>query len=72
MFSNFTEEARNIIVLAKQEMKKLKHPYVGSEHFLLAFLKIYGKKSLRKLVKKGLLRNLMIVGIKLRNICFLH
>jgi len=39
MFSNFTEEARNIIVLAKQEMKKLKHPYVGSEHLLLAILK---------------------------------
>ena len=39
MFSNFTEEARNIIVLSKQEMKKLKHPYVGSEHLLLAILK---------------------------------
>ena len=39
MFSNFTEEARNVIVKAKLEMKKLKHPYVGSEHLLLAILK---------------------------------
>lgn len=39
MFSNFKEEARNIIVSAKLEMKKLKHPYVGSEHLLLAILK---------------------------------
>ena len=39
MFSNFEEEARNVIVNAKIEMKKLKHPYVGSEHLLLAILK---------------------------------
>lgn len=39
MFSNFKEEARNIIVNAKIEMKNLKHPYVGSEHLLLAILK---------------------------------
>ena len=38
MFSNFTEEARRIIVKAKEEMKNLKHPYVGSEHLLLAIL----------------------------------
>ncbi|MBP3921079.1 MAG: ATP-dependent Clp protease ATP-binding subunit [Bacilli bacterium] len=39
MFSNFTEEARKIIVRAKKEMFDLKHPYVGSEHLLLAILK---------------------------------
>ena len=39
MFGNFTEEARNIIILAKEETFKLKHPYVGSEHLLLAILK---------------------------------
>ena len=39
MFNNFTEEARNIIVKAKEEMKNFKHPYVGSEHLLLAILK---------------------------------
>ena len=39
MFNNFTEEARKIIVKAKEEMKNLKHPYVGSEHLLLSILK---------------------------------
>lgn len=39
MFSNFTEEAREVMVLAKKEMIDLKHPYVGSEHLLLAILK---------------------------------
>ena len=39
MFGQFTEEARKIIVSAKEEMYNLKHPYVGSEHLLLAILK---------------------------------
>ncbi len=39
MFNNFTEDARKILINAKIEMQKLKHPYVGSEHFLLALLK---------------------------------
>lgn len=39
MFGNFTEEARGIIVRAKKEMYELRHPYVGSEHLLLAILK---------------------------------
>ena len=39
MFGNFTEEARKVLVMAKKEMTSLKHPYVGSEHLLLAILK---------------------------------
>ncbi len=39
MFGQFTEEARKILINAKMEMTELKHPYVGSEHFLLAVLK---------------------------------
>ena len=39
MFGEFTEEARKILVSAKEEMYELKHPYVGSEHLLLAILK---------------------------------
>ena len=39
MFSNFTEEARKILIGAKKEMHELKHPYVGSEHLLLSILK---------------------------------
>ena len=39
MYSNFTEEARKVLIGAKEEMLKLKHPYVGSEHLLLSILK---------------------------------
>ena len=39
MFSKFTEEARKVLVEAKKEMNDLKHPYIGSEHLLLAILK---------------------------------
>lgn len=45
MFGNFEEEARKILVLAKSEMYELKHPYVGSEHLLLAILKDKNKIS---------------------------
>lgn len=30
--------------LAEKEMKDMKHPYVGTEHFMLAYLKKYNNK----------------------------
>ena len=39
MFSSFSEKSRKIITSAKEEMIMLKHPYIGSEHLLLALLK---------------------------------
>ena len=39
MFGNFEEEARKVLVNAKKEMYDLNHPYVSSEHLLLAILK---------------------------------
>ena len=38
MFSKFSEEAQKVLLNAKKEMSALKHPYVGSEHLLLAIL----------------------------------
>lgn len=38
MFSKFNEDAQKVLMDAKKEMQKLKHPYVGSEHLLLAIL----------------------------------
>ncbi len=38
MFSKFSEEAQKVLLMTKREMKELKHPYVGSEHLLLAIL----------------------------------
>ena len=48
MFNNFTEEARKVLIEAKNEMQNLKHPYIGSEHLLLAILK-YNKEIKDKL-----------------------
>ena len=39
MFTNFTEEARKVLATAKKECTDLMHPYIGSEHLLLAILK---------------------------------
>ncbi len=38
MFSRFSEDAQKILLMTKREMQDLKHPYVGSEHLLLAIL----------------------------------
>ena len=45
MFGNFEEEARKVLVMAKKEMHDLKHPYVSSEHLLLAILKLSSEIS---------------------------
>ncbi|QOT19556.1 Clp protease N-terminal domain-containing protein [Paenarthrobacter sp. YJN-5] len=34
MFERFTQDARNIIVLAQRESRALSHNYIGSEHLL--------------------------------------
>lgn len=47
MHNNFTEDARRVLIGAKEEMMKLKHPYVGSEHLLLSILKDDNDVSLR-------------------------
>lgn len=39
MFVNFNEETKHIIKVAEKEMYELYHPYVGTEHLLLAILK---------------------------------
>jgi len=39
MIGNFNEESQKILVNAKVEMINLKHPYIGTEHLVLAILK---------------------------------
>ncbi len=38
MLGNFNEEAQKILIDAKKEMNDLGHPYIGTEHLLLAIL----------------------------------
>jgi ATP-dependent Clp protease ATP-binding subunit ClpC len=39
VFQRFTERARNAVVLAQDEARRLKHNYIGTEHLLLALLR---------------------------------
>jgi len=38
MFERFTEDARNIVVLAQRESRALNHNYIGSEHLLQSLI----------------------------------
>jgi len=39
MFERFTERARQVVVLAQEEARELKHNYIGTEHLLLGLLR---------------------------------
>src|SRR4051812_25053851 len=39
MYEKFTERARQVVVLSKEEACLLKHQYIGSEHILLGLLR---------------------------------
>ena len=50
MLGNYEEKARKVLIDAKREMKELKHPYISSEHLLLAILK--NDEEIKKRLKK--------------------
>jgi ATP-dependent Clp protease ATP-binding subunit ClpC len=39
MFERFTERARQVVVLAQDEARALRHDYIGTEHILLGLLR---------------------------------
>jgi len=39
MFNKFTERARKVILLAKEEAKRFNHDYIGTEHILLGLIR---------------------------------
>ena len=42
MFSRFTERAKKVIILAREEAGRLNHDYIGTEHILLGLVKVGG------------------------------
>ena len=40
MFERFTPEAREVVVLAQDEARSLRHDHIGTEHLLLALLRL--------------------------------
>ena len=45
MFERFTESARQVVVLAQEESRSLKHGYIGTEHLLLGLLRENGRAA---------------------------
>ncbi|MCP4652781.1 MAG: ATP-dependent Clp protease ATP-binding subunit [Candidatus Omnitrophica bacterium] len=39
MFNRFTERARKILILAKEESRRFNHDYIGTEHILLGLIR---------------------------------
>ncbi len=39
MFQRFTERAQKVLVLAQEEARRLKYPYIGTEHILLGLIR---------------------------------
>ncbi len=54
VFERLTEHARQVVVLAQQEARRLKHDYVGSEHLLLGLLVVQDGVAARALASLGI------------------
>jgi ATP-dependent Clp protease ATP-binding subunit ClpC len=56
MFERFTDKARQAVVLAQEEARRLGHPEVGTEHLLLGLLAVPGDSAgTRTLTALGIL-----------------
>ncbi len=53
MFKRFTERARKVIILAREEAEHYRHEYLGTEHILLGVLKDGGGIAIAVLQKLG-------------------
>lgn len=53
MFKRFTERARRVIILAREEAERHHHEYLGTEHILLGMLKDGGGIAITVLQKAG-------------------
>ncbi|MCG8431428.1 MAG: ATP-dependent Clp protease ATP-binding subunit [Candidatus Omnitrophica bacterium] len=59
MFNRFTERARKVIILAKEEARRFNHDYIGTEHILLGLVR-EGEGVAAAVLKK--------IGVSLENI----
>ena len=53
MFERFTERARQVVVLAQDEARALKHNYIGTEHILLGIVRVDKSVGAQVLVELG-------------------
>src|ERR671937_429695 len=66
MFKRFTERARRVIILAREEAERHHHEYLGTEHILLGMLKDGGGIAITVLQKEGIAAKVLnALGIRL-------
>jgi ATP-dependent Clp protease ATP-binding subunit ClpC len=53
VFERFTDRARQVIVLAQDEARRLKHNYIGTEHLLLGLMREENGLAARTLSSHG-------------------
>jgi Clp amino terminal domain, pathogenicity island component len=54
MFQRFTDRARQVVVLAQEEARRLDHNYIGTEHILLGLIREGGGVAARALKSLGI------------------
>lgn len=54
MFERFTQDARQVVVLAQEESRILKHNYIGTEHLLLGVARVDRGPAAEALARCGL------------------
>ncbi len=64
MFERFTDEAREVVVHAQEEARRLRHPYIGTEHLLLALLDQRGSPVAVILTRHGLTKDAAVEAIR--------
>ena len=54
MFERFSDDARSVVRLAQEEARRLRHPFIGTEHILLALLDEGHGPAAQSLLGQGL------------------
>ena len=63
MFERFTDEARQTVVLARDQARRLRHGHIGTEHLLLALAQHEGTASATVLAAHGLTPQVVVDAI---------
>ena len=63
MFERFTEDARQVVVQAQEEARRLHHDHIGTEHVLLGLLDQHGSPTAAVLARHGLTRESTVAAI---------
>jgi ATP-dependent Clp protease ATP-binding subunit ClpC len=63
MFDRFTPSARQVVVLAQDEARELRHHYIGTEHLLLGLLREEEGLAARTLREAGVVLTDVRVGV---------